>query len=344
MLSFAAPFVFLILPAPFLVWWFAPPHREQAQALRVPFFQSIAAAAGQTPSQGAIVRRRGRWQMGVAILCWCLTVTGLARPEILGDPVLVDKAARDLVLAVDISGSMDARDLQDAQGSPVQRLAAVKAVVNDFIAEREGDRIALIVFGSNAYLQTPFTEDLQGVAALMAQTQVGMAGPHTAIGDAIGLALRTFEASDIEQKMLVLLSDGADTNSLMSPLNASEIAASAGVRIYTIGVGNPQASGHNRVDLDTLEAIATRADGNFFVAQDTQGLREIYAEIDRLNPRVVETVTFQPKQMIGYLVFAAAACLGIALLAGLMLSTGMRTGQRTGQRTKQTTGQKVEHG
>jgi len=324
MLSFAAPLAFLILPAPFVVWWFAPPHREQVQALRVPFFRSIADAAGQTPSQGAIVRRRGRWQMSVAILCWCLTVTGLARPEILGEPVVIEKAARDLVLAVDISGSMDARDLQDEDGNPVQRLDAVKAVINDFIAARDGDRIALIVFGSNAYLQTPFTEDLDGAAELMAQTEVGMAGPHTAMGDAIGLALRTFETSEVEQKLLVLLSDGADTNSQMSPLNATEIAASAGVRIYTIGVGDPGAGGDNRVDLDTLQAIAARADGGFFVADDTEGLREIYDEIDRLNPRLVDTTTFQPKETIAHFAFAAALSLGLALMIGLVLSTGRR--------------------
>lgn len=324
MLSFAAPLTFLILPVPFLVWWFAPPHREQAQALRVPFFRSIADAAGQTPSQGSIVRRRGRWQMGVAILCWCLTVTGLARPEILGEPMVIEKAARDLVLAVDISGSMDARDLQDEDGNPVQRLDAVKAVINDFIAEREGDRIALIVFGTNAYLQTPFTEDLEGAAELMAQTQVGMAGPHTAMGDAIGLALRTFEASEVEQKLLVLLSDGADTNSQMSPLNATEIAASAGVRIYTIGVGDPDAGGDNRVDLDTLEAIAARADGGFYVADDTEGLREIYAEIDRLNPRLVDTTTFQPRETMAHYAFGAAFCLGLALLCGLRLLSGRK--------------------
>jgi len=262
--------------------------------------------------------------MSVAILCWCLTVTGLARPEILGEPVVIEKAARDLVLAVDISGSMDARDLQDEDGNPVQRLDAVKAVINDFIAARDGDRIALIVFGSNAYLQTPFTEDLDGAAELMAQTEVGMAGPHTAMGDAIGLALRTFETSEVEQKLLVLLSDGADTNSQMSPLNATEIAASAGVRIYTIGVGDPGAGGDNRVDLDTLQAIAARADGGFFVADDTEGLREIYDEIDRLNPRLVDTTTFQPKETIAHFAFAAALSLGLALMIGLVLSTGRR--------------------
>ena len=319
MLSFAAPFAFVIMPLPLLVWYFAPPYRETAQALRVPFFQSIAAAAGQTPSSGSLVRKRGRAQMTVAILCWILAVVGVARPQILGEPIVMEKSARDLVLAVDISGSMDARDLKDADGNPLQRLDAVKDVINDFIIEREGDRVALVVFGSNAYLQTPFTEDLESAAELMEQTQVGMAGPHTAMGDAIGLALRTFEASEIEQKLLVLLSDGADTNSQMSPLNATEIAANAGVKIFTIGVGDPEGSGDDRVDLDTLEAIANRADGAFYVADDAEGLAEIYAEIDRLNPRQVDTTTFQPRQEFGHFAFAAAALLGFAMMLGLML-------------------------
>jgi len=324
MLSFAFPWVFVLLPAPLLIWRFAPAHREQAQAIRVPFFHSLAEAAGQIPSQGAIIRKRGRWQVAIAILCWCLTVVGVARPEILSDPIVIEKAARDLVLAVDISGSMDERDLQDEEGKPLQRLEAVKGVINDFIAERDGDRIALVVFGSHAYLQTPFTEDLDSAAELMAQTEVGMAGPHTAIGDAIGLALRTFENSEIEQKLLVLLSDGADTNSAMSPLNAAEIAAQAGVRIYTIGVGDPDGRGEQRVDLDTLEAIAARADGEFYFADDAEGLRRIYAEIETLNPRLVDTTTFQPKQTIGHYAFAAAVCLGVLILAALMLSSAQR--------------------
>ncbi|WP_295316660.1 VWA domain-containing protein [Roseobacter sp.] len=325
MLSFAFPYAFLLLPVPWLVWKFAPAHREKASALRVPFFHSLAEAAGQTPSQGAMIRRRGRGQMLAAMLCWGLTVTGLARPEILGEPVVIEKAARDLVLAVDISGSMDTRDLQDADGNPVQRLDAVRDVINGFIAERDGDRIALIVFGTNAYLQTPFTEDLASAAELMAQTEVGMAGPHTAMGDAIGLALRTFEASDVEQKLLVLLSDGADTNSQMSPLNATEIAAGAGVRIFTIGVGDPQASGENRVDLATLKAIAERADGEFYTASDTEGLRAIYDEIDALNPRLVETTTFQPKETRGHLAFAVAVLVGLGTLAGLVAGQRMGT-------------------
>lgn len=324
MLSFAMPWVFALLPLPFLVRKFAPPYEERAAALRVPFFARLADAAGLTPSPGAVIRRRKTIQMIGAILCWCLVVAGLARPERLGEPVVIEKAARDLVLAVDISGSMDERDLISEDGKPLQRLEAVKQVINAFIAEREGDRIALIVFGSHAYLQTPFTEDLASTAELMEQTEVGMAGPHTAIGDAIGLALRTFESSEIEQKLLILLSDGADTNSSMSPINAAEIAAKAGVSIYTIGVGDEEGTGDQRVDLDALKAIAERASGAFYFADDADGLRDIYAEIDALNPRLVDTTTYQPREPLAHYLFAAGLCLALLMLVWLMLSSNRR--------------------
>lgn len=322
MLSFVMPWVFALLPAPYFIWKFVAPHQERASAVRVPFFASLAEAAGQTPAKGAVVRNRKTVQMICATVCWCLVVAGLARPEMLGEPIAIEKAARDLVLAVDISGSMDERDMIDENGKPLQRLEAVKLVVNDFIVQREGDRIALIVFGSHAYLQTPFTEDLPSAAEFMQQTEVGMAGPHTAIGDAIGLALRTFEASKIEQKLLVLLSDGADTNSQMSPINAAEIAAGKGVSIYTIGVGDESGSGDDRLDLGVLKKISARANGEFYFANDTKGLRAIYDEIDALNPRVEDATTYQPREQISYYLFIAGLCVALLALAGLILSSG----------------------
>lgn len=329
MLSFALPWTFALLPLPLLIWKFAAPRKERAAAVRVPFFAEMTEALGTVPSNGAIVRRRGAWQMLCVTLCWVCVVAGLARPEMLGEPIVIEKAARDLILAVDISGSMDERDLKTPEGQPLQRLDAVKSVINDFIANREGDRIALIVFGSSAYLQTPFTEDLTSAAELMDQTEVGMAGPHTAIGDAIGLSLRTFEASEIDQKLLILLSDGADTNSRMSPLNAAEIAAEKGVTIYTIGVGDANGTGEQRVDLDALEGIAKRASGQFYFADDAEGLAQIYAEIDALNPRVVDTSTFQPRDPMGFLLFALATVLG---LVGLYLGTFLT--RQSAQRTR----------
>jgi Ca-activated chloride channel family protein len=321
-LSLAFPWALLLLPAPWLVWRFAPPRRDRTTAIRVPFFRQITEAAGLDPKAGSVVLQRRRVQMIAAILCWALTVLGLARPELLGQQITVEKAARDMVLAVDISGSMDARDMVDAAGERQQRLQVVKDVVGEFIAAREGDRVALIVFGTRAFVQTPFTEDLDSVRALLDGTQVGMAGPDTAIGDAIGLAIRTFETSEVDQRLLVLLSDGADTSSRMSPVNAAEIAAQQGVSIFTIGVGDPEGTGDDKVDLQALEDIAARAGGAFYYATDSDGLQEIYAEIDRQNPRITETVSFQPKQPLGWVAFGLAAL--VVMLSLIWLQAGRR--------------------
>ncbi|MFD0981318.1 vWA domain-containing protein [Tropicimonas aquimaris] len=323
-LALAFPWALVLLSAPWFVWRFAPPHRERTPGIRIPFFRQIAEASGLEPQAGAQVLRRRRLQTLAAILCWGLVVLGLARPELLGQKTEIEKAARDMVLAVDISGSMDARDMPGEDGAPQQRLQVVKDVVGDFIEARDGDRIALIVFGSRAFVQTPFTEDLASVRHLLDTTQVGMAGPHTAIGDAIGLSIRTFEASEVDQRLLVLLSDGADTASRMSPINAAAIAEQEGVTIYTIGVGDPKGAGEDKVDLDALEAIAKRAGGAFYYATDGAGLEEIYAEIDALNPRVTETISFQPKQPLAWIAFAAAALVATLSLAWLSLVTARR--------------------
>jgi len=320
MLSFAFPWAFVLLPLPILVWRFAPPRKERTAALRVPFFRQITTATQSEISKGALILPRTRLQMIVAILCWILLLIGLARPERLGEPITIEKAARDMVLAIDISGSMDDRDMTGPDGARQQRLQAVKDVISDFIADRQGDRIALIVFGTKAYVQTPFTEDLDSVAELLNQTEVGMAGPNTAIGDAIGLAIRTFDASEVDQRLLLLLSDGADTNSMMSPVNAAEIAAQSGVSIYTIGVGDPNGSGEGRLDLKALEDIAARASGAFYYAGDVQGLAEIYDQIDTLNPRVTDTLSFQPREPISHIPFSIALVLAIGALGFLHVS------------------------
>ncbi|MEM8812980.1 MAG: VWA domain-containing protein [Pseudomonadota bacterium] len=311
MIELSFPWALLLLPAPFLVWRFLPPHRESVPALRFPFFRQIADAAGVEPQPGSLVLTRRRFQMLGAILVWLLIVLALARPERVGEPVEIVKAARDVVLAIDISGSMDSRDFVSENGERQQRLQVVKDVVGDFIDAREGDRVALIVFGTRAFVQSPFTEDLGTVRALLDQTEVGMAGPHTVIGDAIGLSIRTFEASEVADRLLILLSDGADTGSRMTPVNAAEIAAQRGVTIVSIGVGDPEGRGENRVDLDALQDIANRADGAFFFADDKIGLAEVYERIDALAPRQVETLSFQPRELLVQWLLGAAALLTI---------------------------------
>ncbi|MGQ7245795.1 VWA domain-containing protein [Halomonas sp. V046] len=314
MIELALPLALLLVPLPLLVLWLVPAHREHLIALRLPFFQRLVEAAGVKAASGAEVPRRRRLLLIAGALVWVLIVLALAHPQRVSEPITQDSAARDLILAVDISGSMDEKDFPGTDSEPEQRLAGVKSVIADFLKQREGERLALIVFGTRAFVQAPLTEDLDTLEALLAQTEVGMAGPHTALGDAIGLAIRQFDASDIEQRLLILLSDGADTGSRMSPINAAGIAADRGVRIVTIAVGDPQGSGENRVDVETLEAIANTTDGAFFTAADQQALDAVYDQIDDLAPRKTESLSYRQRESLAHWPLGAAVVLALGLL------------------------------
>ncbi len=324
MISFGFPFAFLALPLPWLIWRFLPAHKERVPAIRFPFFRQVVDRAGAQAAAGSVVMARSAFQMIVAVLIWVMLVLAIAQPERLGKPIETSVSARDLILAIDISGSMDARDFTDPEGAKLQRLEGVQTVVQQFVEGRDGDRMALIVFGSKAYLQSPLTEDTKTIVELLAQTQVGMAGPHTALGDAIGLSIRTFEASEIEQRLLVLLSDGADTASRMSPINAAEIARGAGVEIYTIAVGDPNATGENRVDVATLRDVASRTGGAYFFAEDQAALDEIYSRIDELAPRLTNTQSYRPRRSLHHIPLLLAVLVGTGAVASLSLSARRR--------------------
>lgn len=324
MISLAAPWWLLLAPLPLLIRRFAPPYRDRGAALRTPFFRRVAAAAGVEPRSGARIAERPRLAAAAATLCWLLFVLALARPERLGEPVTLETSGRDVVLAIDISGSMDAKDFAVEDGPPKQRLEGVREVVKGFVAGRDGDRMALIVFGSAAYLQAPMTDDLATISALLDRTEVGMAGPHTAFGDALGLAIRTFEAGEIDQRLLIVLSDGADTASRMSPINAAAIAADRGVEIFTIGVGDPDAAGEDRVDLGALEAVAERTGGRFFFAEDQASLTEVYYRIDALAPRETETRSYRPRASLAWAPLGLSALIGAGAAAWLTLASRRR--------------------
>ncbi|GAA5315435.1 MAG: VWA domain-containing protein [Candidatus Pelagadaptatus aseana] len=316
MFEWSSLWVLLLLPLPWIVHRYLPPHREKVRALRFPFFKQLAAASGSTPRKGAVVLQHGRVEILLASVIWVLLLLALAQPERLGEPIETTKAARDVILAIDISGSMDETDFLDSNNQRIQRLAAVKDVVGEFIEQRDGDRVALIVFGSKAFIQSPFTEDLATVRELLEGTEVGMAGPHTVIGDAIGLSIRTFEASEVEQRLLILLSDGADTDSRMTPLNAANIAADRGVEIFTVAVGDPDddSQSENQVDIPTLKEIAARANGEFFFAGDQEALETIYARIDELTPRKVEVLSYQRRENLAYIPLMMATLLVVTFV------------------------------
>ncbi|MCB1483437.1 MAG: VWA domain-containing protein [Hyphomicrobiaceae bacterium] len=319
MIEFAWPWAFAALPLPLLAWWLLPPYREQRASVQIPFFARVAEATGQTPRKGAVIVRRLPLQMIAAAVIWVLVVTALAQPQRVGKPITHDISARDMMLAIDISGSMDQSDFKAANKEMMRRIDGVKQVVDAFIARRKGDRIGLILFGNKAYIQAPFTQDLSTVRTLLDQTQVGMAGQQTAIGDAIGLAIKAFESSKAQQKMLILLTDGNDTASRVPPAHAADIASQHGLVIYTIGVGDPNATGENRVDFPTLRTVASTTHGSFFQAENGEQLEGIYADIDKLAPVKLQTETWRPKLPLFQWPLGMAAIIGIAAWLLLLL-------------------------
>jgi Ca-activated chloride channel family protein len=289
--------------------------------VQIPFFERVANATGQTPQRGAVVLQRRATQMIAAVIIWLLIVAALARPQWVSDPLTREVSARDLILAVDISGSMDQSDFRSSDSQTLTRLDGVKRVIKDFIARRHGDRIALILFGTRAYVQVPFTQDLATAQQLLDQTQVGMAGQQTAIGDTIGLAIKIFEKSTAKQKLLILLTDGNDTASRVPPEHAADIARQNGVVVYTIGVGDPAASGENRVDLGVLQAVASTTGGRFFRAEDGAQLQAIYADIDRLAPAALQTLSWRPKLPLFQWPLGAAVLLALLLWLALLAAS-----------------------
>jgi Ca-activated chloride channel family protein len=324
MFEFEWPWAFALLPLPLLVWWLMPVYQRQQTSVHVPFFDRLANATGQTPQPGAVVLRRRAIQMIAAALVWVLMVAALARPERVGDAVTHEVSARDLILAVDISGSMEQSDFRTQAGKTIKRLDGVKLVLGDFIARRKGDRVALILFGSKAYVQVPFTQDLQTARMLLDQSEAGMAGQQTAIGDTIGLAIKTFETSTATQKLVILLTDGNDTASKVPPEHAADIARQKSVVVYTIGFGDPNVTGENRVDLRTLREVASMAGGQFFRAEDGAQLAEIYADIDRLAPVKLETISWRPKLPLFQWPLGAAVILALALWCLLLTESIFR--------------------
>jgi len=309
MLVFEYVWLFCLLPLPFLIWLLLPPFKEEQQSIRVPFFEELSTAAGLKAAPGAVILKTNLLQKVIAPLIWILIVTAVARPQWVEDPIEKIESARDLLLAVDISQSMDARDFVDPQGQRIMRLDAVKLVLNEFIERRKGDRIGLIVFGGGAYPQAPFTLDHQSCRLLLEQTEVGMAGPRTMVGDAIGLGIKMFEESAVEERVMVLLTDGNDTGSKMPPLKAAEIANQRGIQIYTIAIGDPGGSGDDQVDLKSLEEIAQVTGGSFFRGDDRQELDMIYRKLDELAPQNYESFSYRPRRPLYHWPLAVAMAL-----------------------------------
>lgn len=318
-LQFASPWLFVLLPLPWLLWRLLPEHRRSRPAVRAPFVERLERILGRGASAGPPPVRRLRVQWALLALSWLALVVALARPQWLDDPLVDERPMRDLLLALDLSGSMDTEDFSLADGTRTDRLTAARQVLDGFLARRDGDRVGLVLFGTSAFVQAPFTDDLDVVRELLGETRVRMLGPRTALGDAIGLSIRLFERSEVEQKVLIVLTDGNDTGSQVPPARAAEIAADHGVVIHAVAMGDPEAAGEQALDKATLEQVAGATGGRFFEAADRSGLESVYATLDDLNPRVVETRSYRPRRELFHWPLGAAMLLSLALfgLAGL---------------------------
>ncbi len=294
------PLVLLLIPLPLLVYLTLPARAQQQQAaLRVPMIEDFQLGGVQVDEVKSY-----RWRQFLSLLAWLLLVFAASRPQWLGESIAIPISGRDLMLAVDLSDSMRTADFK-IEGKQVNRLQATKQVASQFIERRRGDRLGLILFGTQAYLQTPLTFDSKTVNRLLQESAIGLAGERTAIGDAIGLAIKRLDLESDNSRVLVLMTDGANTAGEVTPLKAAQLAARRGLKIYTIGIGadeqiestwfglrrtNPSA----QLDEKTLRAIASLSGGRYFRARDTEELAEIYELLDALEPLPRDTQSLRP--------------------------------------------------
>jgi Mg-chelatase subunit ChlD len=307
MLTLAAPWWLLLLLLPLLLQRLLPGFQPARSGVSVPFLDRVARITGVNPSAERTIEKPPLVQRATLWTCWLLTVLALARPQWLDPPITKSVPTRDLLLAVDLSGSMETKDFTNAQGVKVDRLTAVKGVLDDFLKDRKGDRVGLILFGSLAFVQTPFTDDIDACRTLLDEAQVRMAGPKTALGDAIGLAMTMFEHdSKVQDRVLIALTDGNDTGSEVPPDRAAQIAKDRHITIHTIAVGDPRAAGEDRLDERALRDIAATTGGLYSHASDRNSLKQIYAKLDALRARPVETVSHRPRRDLFFWPLAAA--------------------------------------
>lgn len=317
-IQFVWPWVFILLPLPLLIRFIVPASdKNQDVPLHVPFLDDF----NQVPHDAGFINKN-KWLGIFASLAWIFLLLAAARPQWLGERVDIPVSGRDLMMAVDLSGSMAEKDFE-INGQTINRLQAVKLVAGEFIKRREGDRIGLILFGQQAYLQTPLTFDTDTVNTMLQESLIGIAGKMTAIGDAIGLAIKRLEGKSAEKQVLILLTDGANTAGEVPPLKAAELAAKQNLKIYTIGIGAAsrevggflfkQTVKNTEIDEKTLNEIAVMTGGQYFRAHNTAELNKIYALIDELEPVEQDSQSFRPVQALYVWPLSIAFLIAIAI-------------------------------
>ncbi len=297
MLELVYPWALALLALP-LVMRLLPAYKESRDSVKVPFFDKLVALSEQRPDSGAMILSRDRAQLFLVGFMWLCLVLAAAKPEWIGPPIEQQKSGRDLMIAMDLSGSMEARDFTLPNGETLGRLEVVKRGLANLAKRRSTDRLGLIVFGNAAYLQSPFTDDHTVWAQLVAETEIGMAGQSTVFGDAIGLAIKLFKESESQNRVLIILTDGNDTGSTVPPIDAAKVAATYDIRIYTIAIGDPASIGEEALDIETIERVSEVTGGQDFQVLDREELRAAYQTIAALEPELYETISFRPRQSL----------------------------------------------
>lgn len=326
MISFETYWFFLLIPLPWLMVIGLPIASDQSPALRVPFTTDLASLAQQSQSRSS----SSFIHLLLLSLMWLFLIIAINRPIATGEAIQLPTEARDMMLAVDISGSMEERDMV-LNNKNVRRIDTVKHVLSDFTDRRSGDRIGLILFADQAYLQVPLTYDLTTVKQLLNEAQLGFAGQKTAIGDAIGLSIKRLIERPNESRTLILLTDGANNAGNVAPLDAAKLAAENNITIYTVAIGadsiversffgNRTRNPSRDLDENTLKNIATLTGGQFFRAKNTEDLKGIYSELDKLEPVDQEAQFYRPTQQLFYIPLSMAfGCVLLLLLMNIAL-------------------------
>ena len=328
MLEWLWPWVFVAAPLPLLIYQLSGGESPQPAALQAPVatrWKSLGTANTHS--------RTGRAHWWILWLVWMLLITATARPQWIGEPIELPNTGRDLMLGLDLSGSMQIEDMQ-VGSRLVPRITAVKAIAADFTQRRQGDRVGLILFGTRAYLQAPLTFDLSTVTRFIDEAQLGFAGEDTAIGDALGLAIKRLRERPASSRIFILLTDGQDTASTVDPMEAAALAAQLDVKIYTIGISRNlgrTVNGRSEVDEAMLNAVAEATGGRYFRATSPAELEAVYALLDELEPVEQEASTFRPKRALSWLPLLAALALA-TLLAVLRSHWLRRLGHSQGYR------------
>lgn len=317
MIEFALPWALIALPLPFLIYLLPAKNNGEAAALRMPTMLP-GVNSEKSHSQGR------KTPVSLLMLLWCLLVAAASQPQWLGDPVSIPTEGREMMVAVDLSGSMQVEDME-LQGRQVNRLDMLKVLLGEFIERRVGDRIGLILFGDDAYMQTPMTFDRETVKQMLDETVLGLVGKQTAIGDAIALAVKRFDEKKTSNRVLLLLTDGQNTAGKILPEQALELAIAKKVTIYSIGIGadvmiqrslfgKRRVNPSSELDEETLTKLAEQTGGKYFRARSGSDMEQIYQLLDQLEPVEQEQQQMRPLTALFYYPLAIALLLALAYI------------------------------